>query len=241
VIVEFVGAPGAGKSTVSHALCERLRREGRSVSEPSFELAREPGSPGFRQLRRATRFFLREPALSLRWVSLVFRSRQTTAKRGVSRALDLLTGCCLARESIGRSELQVFDQGVFQSVASTGYSARAPLDANAWSAALGRTHPPSRPVVVIFVRASVDVLLQRLLDRRDGRSVVDRIESPAERARAISEFAAAVDEVERLVKRLGDRTGARFHVWTVGNDVADSGGVLADELCERLRGVLPLS
>lgn len=37
LFVEFYGLPGSGKSTLSHLVAERLRREGHAVDEPSYE------------------------------------------------------------------------------------------------------------------------------------------------------------------------------------------------------------
>ena len=37
LFVEFYGLPGSGKSTLSHLVAERLRREGHVVDEPSYE------------------------------------------------------------------------------------------------------------------------------------------------------------------------------------------------------------
>lgn len=37
LFVEFYGLPGSGKSTLSHLVAERLRREGHMVEEPSYE------------------------------------------------------------------------------------------------------------------------------------------------------------------------------------------------------------
>ena len=36
LFVEFYGLPGSGKSTLSHIVAERLRREGYTVNEPSY-------------------------------------------------------------------------------------------------------------------------------------------------------------------------------------------------------------
>lgn len=38
LFVEFYGLPGSGKSTLSHIVAERLRREGYTVDEPSYDI-----------------------------------------------------------------------------------------------------------------------------------------------------------------------------------------------------------
>ncbi len=37
IIIDFFGLPGCGKSTVSHMLAEELRKQGKVVSEPSYD------------------------------------------------------------------------------------------------------------------------------------------------------------------------------------------------------------
>ena len=43
-VVEFVGIPGAGKSTLSHAVAEELRRRGQHVTEPTRDLTHRSGT-----------------------------------------------------------------------------------------------------------------------------------------------------------------------------------------------------
>lgn len=234
LIVEFVGAPGVGKTTASHALAEDLRREGGIVSEPTYEFARRPGSMGLLQLRRSLRLLGREPLQAFRCVRIGSGSRQPTLRRAVTRALDRLYGCELMLDCADRAGVHIFDQGVLQSIASTLYSSRRSPNAAALQNAAHSIYESVPRVATVFVRAAPEIVAQRLEQRVGMQSESERLGSANERRESVAKFAAAVDRVEGLAKELEGRIDGRFRVLSFANDRADGSDALAAEIQSRL-------
>jgi thymidylate kinase len=124
-IVEFVGLPGSGKSTVSHAVAAILRASGRPVTERSFEIAHRVGGVGRRlaKLRLAARTLLRHPGAALALVRLVARTRQRSRIEAIVKTLDFLYVCGLIAGLSRRSGIHLLDQGFLTGIWSIDFGA----------------------------------------------------------------------------------------------------------------------
>lgn len=234
LIVEFVGSPGVGKTTISRALSERLRQDGAWVGEPTFDLAQLPGRMGFRQLRFAIPFSFRYPILTLRWMSLAIAGWQTTVRILLTTSLNQLYCCALVRQSGRRSGVHIFDQGVLQSISSMLYCSRRSLNQSALASATHRSYARNVNVVAVFVHAAPEVVMQRLRRRPGNITRYERIDSPELFARTVSNLILAAEEVERLAELLEGRLGQRFKVIVLSNESEQSIDSVADELYSHL-------
>lgn len=124
-IVEFVGLPGVGKSTVAHALAAHLRAT-KPVAEPTAAVvSRSRGRRLGAKLRYAARAILAQPRRSLRVTARIIRTRQQSFVdlgkvilnihyiRGVYRTID-------------GDDVVVLDQGIYQAMWSCLFSATDP-------------------------------------------------------------------------------------------------------------------
>jgi hypothetical protein len=215
MIVEFVGAPGAGKSTVAAALCRRLHDGG--VRALPAEAARRRARQRLRRPRAALAgaalaFVLRHPGLVLRVAAGQVRRRAPWPERVVTLRRFLRDAAVhrLLRRTLRAGEAAVLCEGLVQRVIGLHVSAteRArPREVARYVAAL--------PAIdgLVFLRAPVALCARRIGARGLPRRL--RGGSPAE----IRQFVAHAAEAAELAAAACVARGTPVIA-------ADSGGTL---------------
>ncbi len=206
VIVEFSGIPGAGKSSVAHAVAAALATTGHSVDEPlslvSPSLARSRRL--LRKLRLAAFETLTHPVSSGTLAIAVARSGQSMSDF-VHRAQNWLVVRALFRRSRRRSGVHLFDQGVVQELCSIGYRGD-------WRVALQGAAPGAddlAPDLIVRVTAPVDAVQRRLAARAGTQSRLESL-SQHEQEAVLQRQAVELDEIELAwLERFGGRRGSR--------------------------------
>lgn len=174
VVLEFVGLPGAGKTTLARRVAERLEAEGRSCHAPRFG---RPASVRRSRLERAlqlTSTYATMGGLSVEVLrfGLAIRPLRPGRVRWLRELLDSVQSIVAAESG---SDFVLLDQGFLQA---------------AWSATVHGTLP-SPPVIerlvrraaafhgyrVIYIHLVVEsgTALDRIAGRQGGRSRFDRI------------------------------------------------------------------
>jgi thymidylate kinase len=164
-VVEFVGLPGSGKTTIARSTAATLRARGVHVLEP---VARVNELDAVR--RSATKFAycagegLRAPAATAALAKLVAESRQPNVALAARNLTNLVLQRALAIPA-RPADVVIHDQGVFQSLWSLNLQARNPprLDAALYARVAGGA--PHR--LVVFLDADVARVLERLSMRSD--------------------------------------------------------------------------
>jgi hypothetical protein len=233
LVVEFLGLPGAGKSTLAHAVAASLRTAGVPVTEPTFQLDHEtaPGRRRARKLAAAARTLCRAPVVATRCAGLVARSRQRRAAWLVPLVTNWLYLADGARRCTRTPGVHLLDQGLMQGAWSTAYgAARFEPRALAVRRVLRAVAPPRWMVVV--VEAAPHLLHRRLGERIAPASRLEReATTPADRAPLADGF-AAMQTVEILLRMLV--LERRLHVTRV-----DSGRVsIHDAVASITRAIL---
>ena len=230
-IVEFIGLPGSGKSTLSHEVAGLLRAAGVAVSEESFVLAHRRGPVRRRlaKLRYAFATVLRSPLKSAALLRTIAPMRSDTPVSTAIKTLELLYVCGLVGRLARRPGIHFLDQGFFTSLGAVcvDNASRAALEPliDLGSTCCGR--PPADLVVVLDV--SPKTALKRLAGRA-GRT------SRLERRSAGPGFERHLREVIELLDRIRQAIGAPHRPWElqiVGESDADS----ASRLSEKIKGV----
>ena len=184
MIIELCGVPGAGKSTVAHALVTELRGRGHAASLPIEEVSprRSRGDRLRRKLRRAAVEVAGHPQASARTVRAVMRSHQPTWRDVAVRSLNWLVLRAAMRRASTTPGFHVFDQGLVQELCSLGFAGdaasvidiadpgvarRSPRISSSWSkpssvspTCVSRSDPGGRagwrPPVLVAVASSSD-------------------------------------------------------------------------------------
>lgn len=181
LIVEFVGLPGSGKSTVSHAVAEILRGCGQPISERSFEIAhRLSASPRrLMKLRLAWRTVRLHPGWSLALAIQIARTGQRRWREGAARIFELLYVCGLVGEQSRRPGIHLLDQGFFVGLWSTCFDASSAVPlrrlVEIGTRCCGRS--PADLVIVLEVEPAIAV--ERLRRRPGATSRLEKkMETP---------------------------------------------------------------
>src|SRR5438105_7113772 len=202
VSIEFVGVPGAGKSTLAHALAELLRRRGASVSEPSYSLDHASGSR-LRTLHKAEYVLasaLRSPRTALAALRLVRQGGHTELRETWRLAANLVYTCEVSRRRLAKNQTRILDQGIVQAYWSIDFAGTHPLERESATRLL-RAVLPIGSVVVILITAR-EVVRSRLARRSAAASRLERRMRVGDAEATLERAMAALARVEAMVADL---------------------------------------
>jgi thymidylate kinase len=237
LIVEFVGLPGSGKSTVSHSVAEILRGAGQPVSERSFEIAHRLSASLRRlaKLRLACRTLRLHPRWALSLAIQIARTGQPSWREAAARIFELLYVCGLVAEQSRQAGIHLLDQGFFVALWSICLSASS-------SVSLGRLveigtkccgRSPADLVIVLEVEPATAV--ERLL-RRPGTT------SRLEKRMATTGFERDLQAAVASLRQVRAALCARERAWSVrivSGKEARAANTQAQEVAELVLASLP--
>lgn len=217
--VEFLGLPGSGKSTVSHAVADVLRRRGLVVDEPTWSVDHELSSRRryFHKICCVGRELVSRPGGAARTLAIVARSRQRRPAETLRAWRNWLFVSASTRRTTSPVAMQLLDQGLFQALWSVCFQARAAHLAELLGPLVDAVRCPD---LVVELEVSSAELERRLSMRRDGMS---RLDGPGRPPESWERAERAMAEVHTLLEMAAD--SGRTRVLRIGND--DPGGVSA--------------
>ena len=214
LVVEFLGLPGSGKSTVSKRIAEHLSQWGLTIREPVRELSDRSdlgsslrGYQGKSQL--VARELLTHPADSWRAIRALLGSGQPSPRVLFSVTFNWLMQCSLLRSCRSMRVVHLFDEGIFQALWSIGLEGR-PEVIRELGTVLHETL--STPDAVVVLDADPAVIAERLRRRKSRDSRADRewLDDPDAVVRAAALMRAVVDTLDEVSGR--DGMPQVFHV-----------------------------
>lgn len=219
LVVEFAGAPGAGKSTVCRAVAGALASAGVTVEDRSLPSGRAGRRRRLARKAAGAVLAFRRPTRVARVFHACHRSG-LTGRELFARTVNLVVLDAACRRS--GPDVVLMDQGLVQEVTSVAATADhrtllAALPSDLWTGV----------DVVVRLRVPAAVLVDRVRLRGTGESRLERLDGPTlgealDRAEAVLDVVLAGPEQ-------GDPSGVQ--VWDV--DGADA--ALTDELVARIR------
>lgn len=204
--IEFVGMPGSGKSTISHAVAGLLRDRGNEVLEPTRIVDRLPSGRArrTRKLKLAVAECVRCPGRTIESAGAILRTSQASP---AGHSLSILNWVYLAglyRQAARQPGISLFDQGILQAIWSVAAGQRSlPEQASdSWADRAAAVLVPD--AVAVFVDAADPVLRSRLAGRTDGMSRLDSaiVRSESAAAEAFRSGRIALTMVAEVARRL---------------------------------------
>lgn len=167
IIVEFVGLPGVGKTTLSQTVAEECRTDDLRIIEPIRK--RESYSNKRRIASKAglvCRDVLLHPQTTTVMAQTIFKTDQQSLSDLVRVAFNLYYVSAVVSKYRQSNGVCLLDQGPYQGIWSVGL--HSPME---WSRILDRFDYQSKRIVpdlVIFVEANIDTIIDRLKSRENG-------------------------------------------------------------------------
>jgi glycosyltransferase involved in cell wall biosynthesis/thymidylate kinase len=205
IILEFIGLPGAGKTTLTRLVAERLAAEGYRCAVPRFHAQAAPAGRGRRAWRYASRAatylaHLRLLCTTIRF-GLAIRPLRLGRMKWLREIPDLVP---VIRSAAARHDVVLLDQAILQAVWSATLHGSLPsapllerLIHRATAACGGR-------VVYLHLVVDPETAIHRIAGRAEGGSRFDRL--PREEGALL--LAANEERLDRIVGCATRATGA---------------------------------
>jgi hypothetical protein len=199
MLIEFLGAPGTGKSTLARTLAEDLCARGYDATFVSMDAPAELGrfAKAGRDLLEIGPWIVANPGQLRRSIALMRRFPQRTWMSGLLRLRYWLRTLARAQRGARMAEVVILDQGCFQGVASWALFSTK-LDPSAIRAVLPTL--PS-PELLVVLTLSEEAIRLRLRDRKYLHRQIDRLLLADDRW--IGASAASVAQVEQAARDSG--------------------------------------
>ncbi len=180
LFLEFYGLPGCGKSTVSHALSNELRKQGKTVIEPTYDIDHKYSKSVRRiiKLSKLVRYSLLYPQKYIALCTLIRKNGYKGA--GLLSQTVNITSKLWAYDH-AKSDYVIFDEGLTQSAISleifNGNSLRNEFN-------LFRLCK-KRKTIKFYIKVSPEIALIRMKKRNKHDSRIEKIIDKDERERAL--------------------------------------------------------
>jgi thymidylate kinase len=196
LVVEFVGAPAAGKSTLSAAVADRLESAGYHCNEPARLIGnRETISRLAVKSWFAAKRLVHAPAWSVFDALAIHRTDQQQDWQMLKLIFNWQFVCSL--QSITPDGITLSDQGVFQALWSIGY--RSNLN---WEDAIRSVTIPESalPDFVVIVKVDVETITGRLGTDHSSKTRVQRSE--------LADIRNSIDGIDHIQELIHDYTNS---------------------------------
>lgn len=181
VFLEFYGLPGCGKSTVSHAVAEELRKLGKTVAEPSYDLDHRH-SDHIRKIKKAGYLLVllsKHPAVFRKLVKLM-KDNGYQGKKGILQCSNIAYKL-LAYNDKTDADYVVFDEGLIQSAISLADKAGKSIENEKLLYGLCKT----RDKISIYIEVNAETALKRMETREKHDSRIEKIQNIEDRRIAL--------------------------------------------------------
>ena len=180
MFVEFYGLPGSGKSTISHLVAEELRRQGKTVQEPTYDTDHKY-SPSVRKgikLQKLTRYAMFNPWKCKELFKLI-RDNGYTGSEIISQAANIAPK--LWEYDCARADYVFFDEGVTASAISLVNNNGSSFENEKALYNLCK----QRTVRKFYIKVPPEIALLRMAGRAKHDSRIEKIRDEAERNSAL--------------------------------------------------------
>ena len=232
-VVEFLGLPGVGKTLLCHASAELLRDEGLLINEITYDIGNLGSLQRYlRKWRFVFQQVLLHPRLSSQMLQVIIKSRQQGFWSGFRVAFNWLYVTSIVRKGTTSKRIFLLDQGIFQGVWSVLFNAKEPNLTHSLAQTILKMYSLviSVPILVIIVYADRAAVMERLRQRKGGRSPLNGVSNP--------DLSKAEDALEGTKAVLSIVAGSyqSVSVIVINNAQTNDTGEIVSDLCSAIRG-----
>lgn len=190
VFLEFYGLPGSGKSTISHTVVEELRKRGKNVKEPTYDMDHQ-NSRSLRKLKKIVKLIVFAFVYPKKFLSLLKLVKQN----GYSGITVIIQCVNIAYKLIIyngiKADYVVLDEGLTQSAIALNQNINKTIN-NELSlyGLIGR-----RKVIKIYIKTKPEIALNRLEGRNEHDSRVEKIADKVEQTESLKELEMECDVI----------------------------------------------
>lgn len=232
LVVEFFGAPGAGKTHLAQRLatCMRIRERCSVLVCSDVVSPVRYGKEWFRSGLGARLWMLRHPVYTAR----LFKRVSATGQGSFRECRRILMAWIKAQARIERfrkeHQLLLQDHGCFQLLWAIGYGA----EPEQWGIMLPKFVRLIRPPdLMVIVNASQDTACDRLMNRRDLQGTTSRVQKEdLSNDQVRSRVAVLTEQIGDLVTRAAAEFG--FKVVLINNDSDSCTATNVAQICEAI-------
>lgn len=192
VYIEFFGLPGCGKSTISHKVASVLRRQGNKVIEPTYYIDHNYPRVIRKIIKLSQLLFLliKLPKKSLQLKQLVKENGYTG-----SDILKQMSNIAYKINvyNLARADYILFDEGVLQSSVSLGNTPGRVICNEQKLLALCK----NVLIVKIYIKTSVEIVLERLAARCEHDSRVEKIGNVKRQKEELNRISECLDAMNK--------------------------------------------
>lgn len=235
--IEYLGVPGAGKSTLAHRVAELLQAQDIAVHEATFTLdhRRSPLQRRMVKSLLAARLLLRHPGRAQSWARLIAQTRQRSWRELCHVVFNWCYLCELHESHHSRREILLLDEGIFQALWSIAYRAGT-MDVVYRSALQPLSAVLPSVMVLVVVHAGPATISQRLRDRSESMSLLEQDRS-RDGEYQLDHALACLFCIEDLARQYAGRQGGErsLTVLVVDNSSADALPVAVQQIVDLVR------
>lgn len=192
--VEFYGLPGSGKSTISHKLANYIRELGYEVEEPTYEIDHN-NSVVARKIKKLSKTLLfvclkRNLYIKIKEnLSYNFWGNYKEISKNLVNIIPKINKYITANNKI-----YIWDEGLVQSSISISIEGKNNVERNK-NELFKPTNYKSKKVLLIYVDEDIEVVLERLRQRKDNDSRAEKEQNLFKRVKMLQEIKELCDSI----------------------------------------------
>lgn len=217
LFVEFYGLPGCGKSTISHDVALSLRKKGKGVSEPSFDIDHIKNST-LRKVRKLVTTILWYVCHNgtFRRISEIVEDNNYSGISKIEQISNIIQKVKEYRKRRG-CEVVMWDQGIVQAAISLSINGNKSSSENLKE--LYDIIPSGLHIMHILISIDSKTVIDRMAQRKSNDSRVEKLKDADEKEKMLQSFIDGISSIERIFEC--EKFDGKMDVDTLSNQVLE--------------------
>ncbi|MDX8361119.1 AAA family ATPase [Cytobacillus sp. IB215316] len=173
MMIEFIGIPGVGKTTLSHMLAKSLSVKGFHVNEPTYKInSKKKLFKKITKLLYIMKILLTAPKICIYAIHIILKTHQRSYNDFIKTVSNLLYVIAIIKANSTKKGIHILDQGFVQALWSIEYSAHQLIKPLDLKQLIEMVH--SKPLLIIDLHVKHTEVLKRLHQRKTNYSRLEK-------------------------------------------------------------------